>query len=67
MAAFFSLESLSTVVPWANQHPKIKEQFVLRGRGVALVPAGKIVALPADFSVPSLDGIERFVQAINAS
>ncbi len=67
MAAFFSLESLSTVVPWANQHPKIKEQFVLRGRGVALVPAGKIVALPADFSVPSLDSIERFVQAINAS
>ena len=67
LEVFFRLESLSTVIRWANQHRKIAEQFTLRGRGIGVVGSfGAPVSLQNSFAAPSLEGLEKFIKAVNA-
>ncbi len=68
MEVFFRLDSLSTVVRWANAHRKIKDRFALSGRGIGSDdPSIAPVAIPAQFSLPSLERVEEFVRAVNAT
>jgi hypothetical protein len=64
----FRSETLSVLAHWANQHPQIRETFVLRGRGIACEnPPRGPVALPTDFAMPSLDSLEKFRTAVNST
>jgi hypothetical protein len=67
LEVFFRIESSSAVVRWANEHPKIEGQFVMRGRGIGAdnPPRGPI-SPPNCFSAPSLEGLEKFIKAVNA-
>jgi hypothetical protein len=67
LEVFFRLESLSTVIRWANEHRKIAEQFMLKGSGIGVVGSfGPPVSLQNTFAPPSLEGLEKFVKAVNA-
>jgi hypothetical protein len=68
LEVFFRVDSLSTVVRWANEHRKISEEFSLRGRGIGAVSSsGGAVFLPNGFAPPSLEGLEKFSRAVNAT
>jgi hypothetical protein len=65
MEVFFRPDSIATVVQWANAHPKITENFAMRGRGIA--SAGALVSLPNSFAPPSIEPVEKFIKAMNAT
>lgn len=66
LQAFFSHDSLSAVVGWANQHRKIEEKFELRAGGIASTnPPRGPVSLPKEFGPPSLEGLDKFIEAVN--
>jgi hypothetical protein len=70
--AFFRHNSLSVLVEWANSHAKIKQRFKVSGRGIVeddpmrLFGTPPAATLPNSFMVPSVDGLEAFVAAVNA-
>ncbi|MET4312845.1 hypothetical protein [Bradyrhizobium sp. RT4b] len=72
LEALFRPDSLAVLVSWANAHPKIKQRFKMSGRGLIDDDPMRFgppptVTLPASFSIPSLQPMDAFVAAINAS
>jgi hypothetical protein len=67
-ARLFRAPVLSMICRWANAHHDLRSEFVVIGKAIQETNSRGIVRtihLPPGFSVPDLEGIEKFRDAIN--
>jgi hypothetical protein len=67
-AAFFDPTTLAAVAQWANEHPSILANVVVRDRGlVAEWDSTVAVSLPPNFKAPDREPLNAFRRAVNTS